>query len=483
MRGRGLILAAPSSVSGKTLVTAGLLRQLHQRGVRVAAAKVGPDYIDPTFHAAACGGMCLNLDTWAMRPASLAGLIGALEAAADIVLCEGVMGLFDGTGPDGETGSTASLAHLTGWPVVLVVDARHQGASVAALVAGFAHHDPALPLAGIIFNQVAGSRHRALIEAAITRHLPGLPCLGALPRDPELMLPERHLGLVPAGERASAETIITLAALAVGTGIAIDQLVSLARPSLTLPRKRGREGWGLETGQAAIGDRPANSNLSPHPIPPPLAGEGTGAFADVAPLPPLGQRIAVARDDAFLFAYPAVLEGWHRQGAALSFFSPLADETPDPAADAIYLPGGYPELHAGRLAASGHFAAALQRAASAGTAIYGECGGYMALGESLTDGEGRTHRMVGLLPLATSFAERRLHLGYRAATLIGAGPLGPKGARFRGHEFHYATQISASAAAPLFALADASGSDLGASGLRRGSVMGSFVHLIDRAED
>src|ERR1700724_2176928 len=148
-KGRGLILAAPASGSGKTLVTAGLLRLLRERGRSVAAAKAGPDYIDPTFHAAASGGVSINLDPWAMRPATLAGLIGALEAAADIVLCEGVMGLFDGTGPDGETGSTAALAKLTGWPVVLVVDARHQGASAAPLGAGFGRHDPELPLGGV----------------------------------------------------------------------------------------------------------------------------------------------------------------------------------------------------------------------------------------------------------------------------------------------------------------------------------------------
>src|SRR5579863_4851046 len=194
MRGRGLILAAPASGSGKTVLTAGLVRALRDRGERVAAAKAGPDYIDPTFHAMASGGACLNLDPWAMRRATLAGLVDALEAAGDIVLCEGVMGLFDGTGPDGETGSTASLARLTGWPVVLVVDARHQGASVAALVAGFARHDPALPLAGVIFNRVSGARHRAVLEAALARHLPDLPCLGALPRDPEVALPGRHLG-------------------------------------------------------------------------------------------------------------------------------------------------------------------------------------------------------------------------------------------------------------------------------------------------
>ena len=479
-RGCGLIIAAPASGSGKTLVTAGLLRLLRERGLRVAAAKAGPDFIDPTFHGAAIGGVSINLDPWAMRPATLAGLIGRLEAAADIVLCEGVMGLFDGTGPDGEAGSTASLARLTGWPVVLVVDARHQGASVAALVAGFARHDPELPLAGIVFNRVAGPRHRALLESAMARHLPDLPRLGALPQSPDLVVPERHLGLVPASELASAEAVIARAATAVAAGLAIDRLLALTLPGLlTLPRKRGREGWGLTAVEAFVGDRPATSSPSPHPNPPPLAWEGTAG----APLPPLGTRIAIARDNAFLFAYPAVLEGWRREGAELSFFSPLADEMPDPAADAVYLPGGYPELHAGRLAASENFAAALRRAASAGTAIYGECGGYMALGDRLTDSEGRAHRMVGLLPLATSFADRRLHLGYRAATLIGAGPLGPAGARFRGHEFHYATTIAAGAAAPLFALADSSGHDLGASGLRHGSVMGSFTHLIDRAAD
>src|SRR6202521_3343007 len=166
-----------------------------------------------------------------MRPGTLAGLVGGLEAGADIVLCEGVMGLFDGTGPEGETGSTAGLARLTGWPVVLVVDASHQGASAAGLVGGFARHDPELPLAGVIFNRVAGPRHRALLEAAMARHLPDIACLGAVPRCPELMLPERHLGLVPAGERAAAETVIVRAALAVAEGTAVERLVALARPA------------------------------------------------------------------------------------------------------------------------------------------------------------------------------------------------------------------------------------------------------------
>jgi cobyrinic acid a,c-diamide synthase len=273
----------------------------------------------------------------------------------------------------------------------------------------------------------------------MAHHLPDVACLGVLMQDPELVLPERHLGLVPPGELEAAKTIIARAAMASATGLDIDRLIALACPA------------------ALSGAEPA------------------------APLAPLGQRIAVARDDAFLFAYPAVLEGWRRQGAELSFFSPLADETPGPAVDAVYLPGGYPELHAGRLAAAEHFLAGLRRKAAGGAAIYGECGGYMVLGDTLSDAASRLHRMAGLLPLATSFAEPRLHLGYRAATLLGASPLGPAGARFRGHEFHYATTVIA-AGAGLFALADGSGSELGPSGLRRGSVIGSFVHLIDRVE-
>ena len=377
-----------------------------------------------------------------MREATLQASVNSLERQGDIVLCEGVMGLFDGTGPEGEAGSTATLARFTGWPVVLVVDARRQGASAAALVAGFARHDPAVPLAGVVFNRVAGERPRAMLEAALARHLPTLSLLGAVMQDPALTLPERHLGLVPAGEQ-ECEPAIARAAEAVAAGCDIARLTALARP-------------------AAIGE----AGRAPRPQ-----------------LPPLGGHIAVARDDAFVFAYPGVLQGWRAGGAELSFFSPLADEAPDAAADAVYLPGGYPELHAGRLAAAERFLGGLRRAARDDKPIYGECGGYMALGEMLTASDGRTYRMAGLLPLATSFAERRLHLGYREVQLLVGGPLGTEGTRYRGHEFHYVTTVSAGDAAPLFAATDSCGVDLGPVGLCRGTVSGSFIHLIDRAED
>jgi cobyrinic acid a,c-diamide synthase len=437
LTGRGLILAAPASGSGKTLITAGLARHLRRCGLRVATAKAGPDFIDPSFHSVAAGGACLNLDVWGMRPATLAALVGELAACADIVLCEGVMGLFDGTGPEGEAGSTAELAHVTGWPVVLIVDARGQGASVAALLRGFATHDPRVTPAGVIFNRVSSGRHGALLAGATARHLPHLVRLGTLPADPGSVLPSRHLGLVPAGENGDADAVIERCADHIGASIDVERLLSLPRRSVLT------------------------------------------AAARAVPAPPLGQRIAVARDEAFCFAYPALLEGWRSEGAELAFFSPLADEPPGAVADAVYLPGGYPELWADRLASAEAFIAGLRRASANGTAIYGECGGYMVLGDALIDREGRGRPMSGLLPVVTSVAQPRLHLGYRRAILRDATPLGSAGTRFRGHEFHYATVVRQETIDPLFSVIGPKEENLAACGLRRGTVFGSFIHLID----
>lgn len=436
----GIILAAPASGSGKTVLTLGLLRHLARTGHRVASAKAGPDYIDPSFHAAASGAPCLNLDAWAMRRTTVEGLAAQLARQADHVICEGVMGLFDGAGPAG-AGSTADLAALTGWPVVLVVDARGQAGSAAALIRGFASHRADVPLAGIIFNRVGGARHRALLEASLAKALPALPILGAVPRHDGLALPERHLGLVPASEHEALDDFLDRAADHVAGSLDIPGLLALARPPCFAP-----------------------------------------ASKEVQPLPPLGRRIAVAQDRAFAFTYPAVIDGWRRGGAELSFFSPLADEPPAAESDAIYLPGGYPELHAARVAANSAFLGGLRAAAARGAVVYGECGGYMVLGEALIDGSGMRHAMAGLLPLVTSFAARRLHLGYRAMTLTAGSPLGRAGAVFRGHEFHYASVLHEGRAAPLFEVADADGAPLGPAGLRVGAVMGSFLHLVDRTE-
>lgn len=435
---RGLIIAAPRSGSGKTVVTLGLLRALRDAGTRVAAAKAGPDYIDPTFLGAACGRPCRNLDAWAMRAPSVAAQLDALAPDSDLILCEGVMGLFDGAGTAG-AGSTADLAALTGWPVALVIDAEGQGASVAALVEGFARHRRDVTIAGVILNRVASERHTAILGAALARAVPEVRCLGAIPRAAALQLPSRHLGLVPAGERADLDSFLAAAAALARQHVDCDRLVDLARPS----------------------------SLPPAPA------------RDAAP--PLGQRIAVARDDAFVFAYAATLENWRASGASLSFFSPLSDEAPPAACDAVYLPGGYPELFAPRLAANPRFLAGLRAAAAREAAIYGECGGYMVLGSTLTDAEGKAHAMAGLLPVATSFAARKLHLGYRQVALAADTPLGRAGTAFRGHEFHYARIVSEGGGTPLFSARDADGNALGDAGRSAGRVMGSFVHLIDRA--
>jgi cobyrinic acid a,c-diamide synthase len=434
----GLIIAAPRSGSGKTVVTLGLLRHLRGQGRGVAAAKVGPDYIDATYLTAACGRDCVNLDSWAMRPATLAARIDSVERDAELVLCEGVMGLFDGAGESG-AGSTAELAALSGWPVVLVVDIAGQAQSAAALVEGFARHRGDITIAGVVFNRVGGARHAALAAAALRRARPELPLLGTLTRVPALDLPSRHLGLLPAGEHGALDTFLDRAADQVAETLDLDALCPLARPAT------------LRGGQ------------------------------DLPALPPLGQHIAIARDAAFAFAYPAMLEEWRRAGAELAFFSPLADEAPRADCDAVYLPGGYPELFAGQLAANHAFLAGTRAAAQRGAVVYGECGGYMVLGRALIDAEGCAHAMLGLLPLETSFAARRLHLGYRQAVLEGDGPLGPAGEGFRGHEFHYASIVSEGEGAPLFRLADADGVRLQAAGRVIGKVMGSFVHLIDRA--
>lgn len=441
----GVLIAAPASGSGKTVVTLALLRALVRAGTAVASAKVGPDYIDPAFHTAASGRPCINLDGWAMRPATLDRLIRGLGDGAELIVGEGVMGLFDGAGlPPGTgsagNGSTADLAARTGWPVVLVVDVRGQAASAAATLAGFARHRADVALAGVVFNRVGGESHARTLREAAEATVPEVAVLGCIPRDSAFALPERHLGLVQAAERDGLGRFLDAAADHLTRHLDLDALRTLARP--------GHAG----TGEAE------------------------------APVPPLGQRIAIARDVAFAFVYEATLEGWRRAGAALSFFSPLAGEGPAADADAVYLPGGYPELHAGRLAGSERFQGGLRAAAARGAFLYGECGGYMALGEGLVDGEGVAHQMAGLLPLETSFAAPRLHLGYRALRLARDGPLGPRGGAFRGHEFHYAATTRAGEAEPLFEAADARGTALGAVGLARGTVAGSFIHLVDRAD-
>ena len=420
----GLILAAPSSGAGKTTITLGLLRLLARQGITVRGAKSGPDYIDPKYHEAACGQPCVNLDAWAMS----SGRIKALAAGPEMLLIEGAMGLFDGAPPNGK-GAVADLARILGLPVVLVVDAGRMAGSVAPLVAGFAQFAPDVHVGAVILNNVGSDRHEAMLRRALDPL--GLPVLAALRRNPALAMPSRHLGLVQAGEHPALATFLDEAADALGETLDQSALLALCTP---LPI------------------------ASTRPV-----------------MPPPGQRIAIARDVAFAFSYPHLLDDWRSQGAELFPFSPLADD-PVPAADFVYLPGGYPELHAGRIAANTAFLGSLRKAAET-TQIYGECGGYMVLGQTLTDADGNVHEMAGLLALETSFAARKLHLGYRQLMPLSGAPFtGP----LLGHEFHYAITMRA-AGDPLFAARDAEGTALPEMGLRSGHVSGSFAHVIDAA--
>jgi cobyrinic acid a,c-diamide synthase len=432
------VIAAPASGAGKTLITLAVVSALRAAGCAVAVAKAGPDYIDAGYLSLAAGRAAVNLDAWAMPPGLIARLAAQAARGADLLVVEGVMGLFDGAplaaeAARGGAGSTAALAKALGLPVVLVIDAARQAQSAAALVHGFATFDPELSVAGVILNRIAGERHRRLIAGAL--EAAGVRVFGALPRLAGLKLPSRHLGLVQAAEHGDPEALLSAAAGAAREHLDLAALVELARPP-------------------------------------------TGPAPDAAPaLPALGQRVAVASDEAFAFAYEHLLADWRAAGAAVVPFSPLADEAPDPVADAVYLPGGYPELHAGRLAGNAAFLAGLAAAARRGAQLFGECGGYMVLGKGLIDAKGSRHAMAGLLGLETSFAERRLTLGYRRIQPLADLPLARAGATLAGHEFHHAT-IVAEAGDRLFATADAEGRPLGHAGLRSGTVAGSFMHLI-----
>ena len=437
MTARGLIVSAPRSGAGKTTVTLALLAALRRRAIAVQAAKAGPDYIDPAFHAAATGRDSVNLDSWAMPPSLLDGLMRDAVSRAEMLVVEGVMGLFDGIeAARGRSGATAELASRFGLPVLLVIDVSGQSQSAAALVRGFAMHDPEVRIGGVVLNKIGSERHRNLVADAVSAL--GIPIFGSIGRDASLALPERHLGLVQASEHGDLDTRLGRLADLAERHLDLDGIIRLA----------------------------ATPRIAP--------SQGAAAIR------PPGMRIALAQDDAFTFVYPHLIAGWRREGAEIVPFSPLADEAPPDTCDVCWLPGGYPELHAGRLAAANRFRDGLARFAAT-RKVHGECGGYMVLGESLEDASGVSHAMTGLLGHATSFAERKLHLGYREARLLTDGPLGPEGSLVRGHEFHYASLTATGNDAPFAEIADGKGEGLGMTGGRRGNVTGTFFHAIAAA--
>ncbi len=436
MSARGFIVSAPRSSSGKTLVTLGLLGALRRKGVSVRAAKSGPDYIDPAFHAAATGAQGMNLDTWAMSSSLVDAMIADTTQGAELLVIEGAMGLFDGVpGAPGRSGAASDLAERLGLPVLLILDVSGQSQSAAAVAAGFASYHPAVRVGGVVLNKLGSDRHRTLIAEAL-RPL-GIPVLGAIPRDETLVLPERHLGLVQAAEHPDLAARLLRFAEMAACHLDLDAILAMAAPV-----------------------------------------DGRAASVPTALKPP-GQRIALALDEAFSFVYAHVLNGWRRAGAEIVPFSPLRDEAPRDDCDVCWLPGGYPELHAGRLAAARRFQDGLSIFAQSHF-VYGECGGYMVLGAGLEDAQGVRHAMANLLGHATSFAKRKLHLGYRQARLLTDNPIGSIGDIVRGHEFHHASIIAKGDDESFVDVTDAQGRLVTETGSRRGRVFGTFFHAIAR---
>ncbi len=443
MEVRGLVIAGTHSGVGKTSLATGLMGALARRGHAVAPFKVGPDYIDPTYHSAVAGRPSRNLDTWLMPEAEAVGVFrraierltapaGAKPVGAEtegggrvpMAVVEGVMGLFDGLAGGGGRCSTAEMAKLLGLPVVLVVDSSHMAGSVGALVHGFAGYDPDLTVAGLILNKVAGSAHAAMLQEALSG---SPPVVGVVPREASVQLESRHLGLIPTVEDETINETLARLVDHVEAHVDLDALCAVARPA---------EGMAEPLPGMAAGRRP---------------------------------RVAVARDAAFSFYYQDNLDVLEEEGAQVVPFSPLAGEGL-PECDALYLGGGYPEVYAAELGANFALRDDLRRAAAAGLPIYAECGGYLYLGREIEYGSAR-HPMAGLLPTRATMAQKRLRMGYIEAEAIGVHPLA--GAAFRGHLFHYSTTSGSESPAYLVRRKGERLND----GWAGPAVVASYVHL------
>jgi cobyrinic acid a,c-diamide synthase len=431
---RGIVIAGTQSGVGKTTVTLGLLAALRRRGLVVQPFKVGPDFIDPGHHSRAAGRACRNLDGWMLsREANLA-LFRRQARGVDAAVVEGVMGLFDGYDGASEAGSTAQMAKWLGLPVLLVVDARAMARSAAALVHGFASFDPGLSLAGVVFNRIGSAAHLEYLQQALAS-LPGVRCFGGLPRDRELAIPERHLGLATAEDHPLDEAYLGRLADWIEAHLDLEGLLA-ALPELTLP------------------EEPAKAAAPPQ------------------------VRLGVARDRAFCFYYPENLELLAAAGAALISFSPLDDQALPADLDGLYLGGGYPELHAAKLAANETMQRVIREKAAAGLPIYAECGGLMYLARELRDLEGQDHPMVGVFPFTVRMLPRLKALGYREVTLTAGSLLGPAGTTARGHEFHYSEIVGEpETVARLYRLTPRKGGEGMREGYGAGNVLGSYVHL------
>lgn len=433
MTGR-LVVAGVASGAGKTTVVAALCAAWRRRGLAVQPFKAGPDYIDPGYHTQAAGRSCRNLDSFLLEPAVLRDVFARAARRADLAVVEGVMGLYDGRDGSTETGSTAEVAKLLDAPVIVVLDVRAQSRTAAAVALGCIRFDPAVRIAGFILNRVGSETHARWCTEAVEAAT-GLPVLGAIPRDPTLTLPERHLGLIPTAERALG-------------GSYLERLADVGKRSLALDRLREIAGSGPDLAVPADPPRDARAPRA---------------------------RIAVARDAAFTFYYEDSLELLERAGAELVPFSPLADAGLPAGVSGIYIGGGFPELHARDLSANRTMRASITDAAARGAVIVAECGGLMYLARALTDGGGDRHEMVGVVPLETAMRAQKVILGYRTVTARRSNPLLEQGESVRAHEFHYSELVSTVPDGDAaFDVAERQGAP---QGYATGTLLASYLHV------
>jgi len=467
-----IVIAAPMSGSGKTTVTLGLMESLKRRGLNVAPFKVGPDFIDPGWHRAVTGRPSVNLDGW-MCPEGFVRETFALHAeGCDIAVIEGVMGLFDGIGASSDEGSTAQVAKILDAPVVLVVDAKSQARSAAALVQGFARFDPKIRVAGVIFNNVGSDNHARILREAVESSVAGVRVLGCIPRDERLRIPSRHLGLVTAEENSLPDEFRERLASMIGEHVDLEEILSLGGQVSTLNSPLSlalsHEGRGnLKTPLPSMGGVGGGFNDQV------LQGSGYGRLPTGHPrksgaitsAPRV--RIAVARDEAFCFMYQDNLRLLREAGAELVEFSPLTDTSLAEGIGGIYLPGGYPELFAEALAANKGMTKGIRAAIEAGMPVYAECGGFIYL----TDG------FVGIFPVSTRMLPRRKALGYREVEVTADSPIGRKGVVARGHEFHYSEMDEMPPEVERLYRVRRNGSELGREGYRYRNCLASYIHL------
>ena len=466
-----IVIAAPHSGSGKTTLTLGIMDAMKRRGLRVAPFKVGPDFIDPGYHRLVTGTPSVNLDGWMCGLDFVRASFAHYVAGADIAVIEGVMGLFDGIDGVSEAGSSAEIAKALGAPVLLVVDARSQARSAAALVHGFASFDPGVRIAGVIFNNVASANHEKILREALAAGSPEIPLIGCLPRDPELAIPSRHLGLTTAEENPLSGAFLQHLGEVIDRHLDLDAILGLAGSTGVLPNLEHESGPRVKTSGASSLTRSSRQQCRSYE-----GGAAESRSLDAAVPDANRVRIAVARDAAFCFVYEDNLRLLRERGAELCSFSPLADGALPDGISGIYLPGGYPELFAETLAGNGSLMASIRDRIEDGMPVYAECGGFIYLTRGVAGPEA-THPLVGIFPVQTRMLPRRKALGYREVELLGESIIGAKGMLARGHEFHYSEMGEMPGEVERLYKVFRKGLPLGLEGYRYRNCLASYIHL------